>query len=51
MDREKIPPADLVKMAQFIVKNNFLEFETKIIWQISGTVIRTKFAPPYACYG
>ena len=38
-------------MAEFILKNNLYEFETKIIWQISGTVISTKFVPPYACYG
>ena len=31
------------------MKNNFFEFETKIIQQISGTAIGTKFAPPYAC--
>ena len=36
-------------MVVFILKNNFFEFETKIIHQISGTAIRTKFAPPYAC--
>ena len=32
------------------MKNNFLEFDTKIIQQISGTTIGTKFAPSYACY-
>ena len=36
-------------MTEFILKNNFFEFKTKIIQQISGTVIGTKFAPPYAC--
>ena len=46
---KKIPPTDLVGMAEFILKNNFFEFETKIIQQISGTAIGTKFAPPYAC--
>ena len=35
-------------MAEFILKNNFFEFEIKIIQQISGTAIGTKFAPPYA---
>ena len=38
-------------MAEFILQNNLFKFSTKIISQISGTVIRTKFAPPYACYG
>ena len=36
-------------MAEFILKNNFFEFETKIIQQISGTAIGTKFAPPCKC--
>ena len=31
------------------MKNSYFEFETKIIQQISGTAIGTKFAPPYAC--
>ena len=35
-------------MAEFILKNNFFEFETKIIQQISETTIGTRFAPPYA---
>ena len=30
-DREKNPSAELVKMAEFILKNNLYEFETKII--------------------
>ena len=46
---KKIPSIDLVEMAEFIFKNNFFEFETKIIQQISGTAIGTKFAPSYAC--
>ena len=46
---KKILYTDLVEMAEFILKNNFFEFKTKIIQQISGTVIGTKFASPYAC--
>ena len=34
-------------MTDFVLKNNFFEFDTKIIQQISGTAIGTKFAPPY----
>ena len=30
-------------------KNNFFEFNHEIKQQISGTAIRSKFAPPYAC--
>ena len=36
-------------MAEFVLKNNFLEFDSKVKQQISGTVIGTNFAPPYAC--
>ena len=46
---KKIPSVNLVEMADFVLKNNFFEFDTKIIQQISGTAIGTKFAPPYAC--
>ena len=46
---KKILSSNLVEMAEFILKNNFFEFETKIIQQISATAIGTKFAPPYAC--
>ena len=46
---KKIQSTDLVEMAEFMLKNNFFEYETKIIQQISGTSIGTKFAPPYPC--
>ena len=36
-------------MAQFVLKNNFFEFNNDVFQQISGTAIGTKFAPPYAC--
>ena len=36
-------------MTKFILKNNFFECEIKIIQQISGTAIGTKFAHPYEC--
>ena len=45
----KIPNDDLVKLAEFVLKNNFFEFNNEIKQQISGTAIGTKFAPPYAC--
>ena len=34
-------------MAEFVLKNNLFEFNSKIK-QVSGTAIGTKFAPPYA---
>ena len=36
-------------MAEFVLKNNFFEFDSKVKQQISGTVTGTKFAPPYPC--
>ena len=46
---KKITSSDLVNMAEFVLKNNYFEFDSKIKKQISGTAIGTKFAPPYAC--
>ena len=49
---KSIPTEDLVKMAEFVLKNNYFEFNSNVKHQISGTAIGTKFAPPYACiYG
>ena len=36
-------------MAEFVLKNNFFEFDTNVYQQISGTAIGTKFALPYVC--
>ena len=44
-----IPTVDLVKMAEFVLKNNCFEFNSNVRHQISGTAIDTKFTPPYAC--
>ena len=46
---KEIQSKDLVEMAEFVLKNNYFEFDGKIYQQISGTAIGTKFAPPYAC--
>ena len=46
---KKIPTENLIKMAEFVLKNNVFEFNSKVFQQISGTAIGTKFAPPYAC--
>ena len=46
---KSIPTEDLVKMAEFVLKNNYFEFDSNVKHQISGTAIGTKFAPPYAC--
>ena len=36
-------------MAEFVLKNNFFEFNGEVKRQKSGTAFGTKFAPPYAC--
>ena len=46
---KKVPSADLIDMAEFALKNNFFEFDSKVKQQISGTATATKFAPPYIC--
>ena len=46
---EKIPSSDLVNMAEFVLKNNYFVFESKVKKQISVTTIGTIYAPPYAC--
>ena len=43
----KISSSDLVTMAEFVLKNNYFKFHSKVKKQISGTSIGTKFAPPY----
>ena len=46
---KKVSTEDIGKMADFVLKNNFFEVDSKFYKQISGTAIGTKFAPPYAC--
>ena len=36
-------------MTEFVLKNNFFEFNSEVKRQYSGTTIEAKFAPPYAC--
>ena len=36
-------------MAEFVLKNNYFQFSDKVYQQVLGTVIDSKFAPPYAC--
>ena len=48
-EEKKISSEDLVKMAEFVLKNNYFEFSGQFKHQISGTAIGTKFAPTYAC--
>ena len=43
----KIPTNNLVKLAEFVLKNNFFELNNEIKQRISGTAVGTKFAAPY----
>ena len=46
---KKISTEDLFEVAQFVLKNNYFKFNSKVKQQVSGTAIGSKFAPPYAC--
>ena len=46
---QTISTADLVKMTEFTLRNNYFEFNGKVKQQILGTAIGTKWAPTYAC--
>ena len=48
--KDKIVPAkDIIKMADFVLKDNLFEFDCKFCQKILGTAIRAKFARPHAC--
>ena len=47
--KKKMSTEDLVKMAEFVLKNNCLEFDRIVYQQVSRTAIGAKFTPPYAC--
>ena len=36
-------------MIEFVLRNNYFEFNIKVKPQISGTTMGTKCAPNYAC--
>ena len=48
LEAKKVASADLVHVAEFVLKDNFLEFDSKVKQQMPGTAIGIKFAPPYA---
>ena len=48
-EQKKIPTEELVQMTEFVLKNNFFEFNGQIKQHISGTATGTKCAPTYAC--
>ena len=41
LEDNKIPGEDLVKMSEFVLRNNYFEFNGSIKQQLPGTAIRT----------
>ena len=48
-EQHTIPTSELIHMADFVLKNNYFEFNGQFKQQISGTAIGAKSAPLYAC--
>ena len=48
-EEHTVPTSKLTKMTDFVLKNNYFEFNKQIKQKISGTAIGTKFVPPCAC--
>ena len=48
-ESKQISTSDLVKMAKFVLQNNYFEFNGETKEQTSGDATGTKFVPPYAC--
>ena len=45
----KVHTEEIISMAEFVLQNNYFEFNEKVCRQVSGTAIGTTFVPPYAC--
>lgn len=48
-ETHKLPTGKFVKLAEFLLKNNYFQYLDKVYQQVLGTVIGTKFALPYVC--
>ena len=48
-ESKSVPTSDKLKMLEFLLKNNYFEFNRNVKQQLSNTEIGTKCAPPYAC--
>ena len=48
-ESKQISTDDLIKLAKFVLRNNYFEFKEEVKQQISGMAIGPKFAPPSAC--
>ena len=47
-EKHSTPKSELIRMADFVLKNNYFEFNGQIKQQTSGTAIGARFAPTYA---
>ena len=47
--QKRIPTEKLINFAEFVLQNNFFEFNGSVKQQVSGMAIGTKCAPTYAC--
>ena len=47
-ESKQVSTCYLVKMAKFVLENNYFEFNGETKEQTSATALGTKFAPPYA---
>ena len=48
-EKHTISTNELLRMADFVLKNNFFEFNGQIKQQIPGAIIGTQFAPSCVC--
>ena len=48
-NHKEIPDGNLIKMTEFVLKQNYFEFGSSVSQQSLVTAIETKFNPPYAC--
>ena len=48
-ENRNIATNDLIKMAEFVLKNNYFDFNGQVKQKISGAAIGTKFARIYTC--
>ena len=46
---KRIGTEDLIEMAEFVLKNNYFELNSKVKQQLSATIIGTNGLPPYSC--
>ena len=46
-ESKQISTDNVIKLAKFVLQNNYFEFNGEVKRQILGMAIRIKFAPPY----